>query len=104
MVMSLADRLKGMISVALLNQVVKLIEDGDDKKLASLFDGISRLAPAKFQRETFKELAELARENHPFVGVFRRVFEELHPNCRKKLIVNLIVTSWFFLEVLEIGR
>ena len=31
MVMSLADRLKGMISVALLNQVVKLIEDGDDK-------------------------------------------------------------------------
>jgi len=33
----------------------------------------------------------MARVNHPFVGVFRRVFQELHPNCRKKLIVNLIV-------------
>jgi len=32
MVMSLTDRLKGMISVALLNQVVKLVEEGDDKK------------------------------------------------------------------------
>ena len=91
MVMSLTDRLKGMISVALLNQVVKLVEEGDDKKLALLFDTISRLAPAKYQRETFRELADMARVNHPFVGVFRRVFQELHPNCRKKLIVNLIV-------------
>jgi len=91
MVMSLTDRLKGMISVALFNQVVKLVEEGDDKKLATLFDAISRLAPAKYQRESFRELAEMARKNHPFVGVFRRVFQELHPNCRKKLIVNLIV-------------
>ncbi|SDX64105.1 Radical SAM superfamily enzyme, MoaA/NifB/PqqE/SkfB family [Acetomicrobium thermoterrenum DSM 13490] len=91
MVMSLTDRLKGMVSIALLNQVVKLVEEGNDEKLASLFDTISRLAPAKFQRETFREMAQMARENHPFVGVFRRVFQELHPNCRKKLIVNLIV-------------
>jgi len=91
MVMSLTDRLKGMISVALFNQVVKLVEEGDDKKLATLFDAISRLAPAKYQRESFREMAEMARENHPFVGVFRRIFQELHPNCRKKLIVNLIV-------------
>jgi len=57
-----------MISVALLNQVVKLVEEGDDKKLALLFDTISRLAPAKYQRESFRELADMARVNHPFVG------------------------------------
>ena len=43
MVMSLADRLKGMISVALLNQVVKLIEDGDEKLASHLM--AYRLAP-----------------------------------------------------------
>ena len=91
MAMTIYDRLKGIVSYKLLEQVAKMASEGDESKLAFLFETISRLSPAKYHRETFHDLAEMVRVDHPFVGVFRRVFQELHPNCRKKLIMNFLV-------------
>jgi len=85
------ERLKGVISATLIERIVKVVESGDEKKLASLFDLLSKLAPTKYFRESFAQLAEMARGNHPFVGVFRRVFTELNENCRKRAILNFLV-------------
>jgi len=91
MSISAFERLKGVISATLIERIVKVVESGDEKKLAGLFDLLSKLAPAKYFRESFAQLAEMARTNHPFVGVFRRVFTELNENCRKKAILNFLV-------------
>jgi MoaA/NifB/PqqE/SkfB family radical SAM enzyme len=89
--MSAFDKLKGMVSTTLVERIVRTVESGDERKLANLFDLLSKLAPARYLREGFAQLAQMARENHPFVGVFRRVFTELNESCRKKAILNFMV-------------
>jgi len=91
MSMSAFDKLKGMVSTTLVERIVRTVESGDERKLANLFDLLSKLAPARYLREGFAQLAQMARENHPFVGVFRRVFTELNESCRKKAILNFMV-------------
>lgn len=91
MSMSAFDKLKGMVSTTLVERIVRTVESGDERKLANLFDLLSELAPARYLREGFAQLAQMARENHPFVGVFRRVFTELNESCRKKAILNFMV-------------
>lgn len=91
MSMSAFDKLKGMVSTTLVERIVRTVESGDERKLANLFDLLSKLAPARYFREGFAQLAQMARENHPFVGVFRRVFTELNESCRKKAILNFMV-------------
>ncbi|MDN5318554.1 MAG: hypothetical protein PWR00_517 [Thermovirga sp.] len=91
MSMSAFDKLKGMVSTTLVERIVRTVESGDERKLANLFDLLSKLAPAGYLREGFAQLAQMARENHPFVGVFRRVFTELNESCRKKAILNFMV-------------
>lgn len=94
MSMSAFDKLKGMVSATLVERIVRTVESGDERKLANLFDLLSKLAPARYFREGFAQLAQMAREKHPFVGVlgvFRRVFTELNESCRKKAILNFMV-------------
>ncbi|MDN5336227.1 MAG: hypothetical protein PWR02_1253, partial [Synergistales bacterium] len=85
------DRLKGLVSGMLLDQVVRVAEQNDEKKLAALFENMSRLSPTKYYKESFAIMAQYARENHPFVSVFRRLFTDLNENCRKKAIINFLV-------------
>jgi len=89
--MNAMDRLKGLVSAALLDQVARLAEEDDERKLVALFEALSKISPNKYYRETTKALAQYARENHPFAGVFRRLFTELNPLCRKKMIMNFLV-------------
>lgn len=91
MAMSWMDRAKGFVSARLLEQVSDMVQEGKSDSLVRVFETISKLAPARYHRETFKELAEKVRQEDPFVAVFRRVFSDLHPNCRDKLIMNLMV-------------
>jgi len=89
--MSAFDRLKGFVSGKLLDQVVRVAEDDDEEKLASLFETLSKLSPTKYYKESFSMMAQYARENHPLIGVFRRLFTDLNVNCRKKAILNFLV-------------
>ncbi|MCF7935416.1 MAG: radical SAM protein [Synergistales bacterium] len=88
---TLLEQMKGYISGKLFERVTTLIDEGDETKLAQLFDNIASIAPAQYHKEAFGYLAQLAREGSPFMGVFRRMFRNLHPNCRKKLIQNFLV-------------
>jgi len=45
MAMTIYDRLKGIVSYRLLEQVAKMASEGDESKLAFLFETISRLSP-----------------------------------------------------------
>lgn len=91
MCMSMGERARGFVSGKILEQVSAMIEEGRSDALSKLFETISKLAPARYHRETFRELAERVRLGDPFVEVYRRIFTDLHPNCRKKLIMNLMV-------------
>lgn len=92
------DRLKGYMSSRLLEKIVQTSTSGDEGKLAELFELLSRLAPARYYRESFLDLARMTREDHPITMVFRRIFTDLHPNCRQKAIRN------FFVNFLLVGR
>ena len=91
MSMSLGERAKVFLSRKLLERISHLAASGDHQGMASLFEAIAALAPARYHRESFRQLAEMARKNDPFIGVFERVFSELCPNCRSKFIVNFLV-------------
>lgn len=91
MAMSFADRAKGFVSARLLDQVSGMVQKGETDSVAKVFDAISKLAPARYHRETFRELAGKVRRNDPIVAVYRNIFTDLHPNCREKLIMNLMV-------------
>lgn len=89
--MSLGEQAKGFVSARLLEGISNMVQEGRSESLARVFDAISRLAPARYHRETFKDLGEKVRQQDPLIAVFRRIFSDLHPNCRSKLIMNLIV-------------
>jgi len=94
--MAAYDRVKGFVSAKLLEQLVGVIEEDREDRLITLFETLARVAPARYYRESFMQMARNARENHPFIGVFRRLFSDLHPNCRKKAITNFLV-NWVIL-------
>lgn len=92
------DRLKGFISSKILDKIIQTATAGDEAKLAELFELLSRMAPARYFREGFLDLAQKVRAGHPLAGVFRRLFTDLDPNCRQKAITN------FFVNFLLLGR
>jgi MoaA/NifB/PqqE/SkfB family radical SAM enzyme len=88
---SLFDQAKGFVSARLLEHLAEAIENGNEKDLSTLFRTISMLAPSRYHRAGFEKMSRMAEENHPFVGVFKRTFQQLHPNVRKKFIANFLV-------------
>ncbi len=92
------DRLKGFVSSKILEKIVDTATTGDEAKLAELFELLSRIAPARYFRESFLDLAQKVRDDHPLARVFRRLFTDLDPNCRQKAITN------FFVNFLLLGR
>lgn len=92
------DRLKGFISSKIFEKIVQTATAGDEAKLAELFELLSRIAPVRYFRESFLDLAQKVRANHPLASVFRRLFTDLNPNCRQKAITN------FFVNFLLLGR
>lgn len=92
------DRVKAFVSEKMLERLVDAATDDDEDRLADLFGLISKVAPAKYHRESFRDLAEMVREDHPFARVFRRLFTDLDANCRRKAITN------FFVNFLILGR
>jgi MoaA/NifB/PqqE/SkfB family radical SAM enzyme len=89
--LTLLDRVKGTLSARVLEEIARKVEKGDKEELAEVFKLISSLAPARYHREGMEKMSRMAREGHPFIGVFKRAFESLHPNVREKLIANLLV-------------
>jgi len=89
--LSMFDQARGFVSARLLDHLARAIEEGKEKDLATLFRKISILAPSKYHKAGFEKMSLMAEENHPFVGVFRRLFSELHSNARKKFIANFLV-------------
>lgn len=92
------DRVKAFVSSKMLERVVDAATSGDESRLADLFELISKIAPARYHRESFRDLAKMVREDAPFARVFRRLFTDLNPNCRQKAITN------FFVNFLILGR
>jgi MoaA/NifB/PqqE/SkfB family radical SAM enzyme len=89
--LSLRKKGKAYVTRKGIEKIVALTREGDEGELVRLFEGISKLAPAKYHRESFRQLADMFRRGDPFVGVFRRAVRELNPACLQKLIQNLVV-------------
>lgn len=89
--LTLLDRVKGTVSTRVLEEIARKVEKGDKEDLADLFKLISVIAPARYHRDGMEKMSRMAKEGHPFIGVFKRAFEQLHPNVREKLIANFLV-------------
>ena len=92
------DRVKAFVSSKMLERIVNAATSDDEGSLADIFELMSKLAPARYYRESFGDLSKMVREDHPFSRVFRRLFTDLNPNCRQKAITN------FFVNFLVLGR
>ncbi len=88
---SVINKAKGLFSQKAIERAALMFRRGDDKQLISLLKTIGSIAPARYHRETFKQLAEMVEKEDPFVGVIKRIVLELNPHCLSKLIQNLIV-------------
>jgi len=91
MSMTLFDKTKGFLSLKLINSVAGRVREGDIEGAASIFDNLSRLAPARYYRESFRLLANKIRNDDPFAQPFLRLLRELSPHCTQKLLQNLFV-------------
>ena len=89
--LTLAEKTQRFITTKVLDSLIQKAKKGDLSDLAKLFESIAALAPSSYHRKTFREIADLVRANHPYVGVFRRIVKELHPHSLQKILQNLIV-------------
>ena len=89
--LTLAEKTQRFVSTRVLDSIIQKAKSGDLTDLAKLFENIAALAPSSYHKKTFREIAGLVRENHPYVGVFHRIVRELNPNSLQKLLQNLIV-------------
>jgi len=95
---SLLDRTKGFLSLQLAKNVTSRMKEGDVEGVASVFEKMAKVAPAKYHRESFRLLARKIRDNDPFAQPFFRIARELDPHCLQKLLQNL------FVNFMVIGR
>lgn len=91
MAITMIDRAKGILSQKAIEKAASMLKKGDEKNLTTLFRGIAGIAPARYHRETFKQLADMIEKNDPFVGFVKRIALELNPHCLSKFIHNLVV-------------
>lgn len=95
---SLIDKAKGYLTLKIVKQIAERIRRGDSSEVAGLFESLSRIAPAKYHRESFKLLASKIRNNDPFARPFLRMVRDLSPHCLQKFLQNL------FVNFMVIGR
>ncbi len=91
--MDILTRAKGYVSARVVRGVAAFLSKASDTHVKKVFLLLSRMSPTKFHRETFRGIADMADQNHPFYVLWRSIFKDLHPNCRNKLVINLLVNS-----------
>ncbi len=95
-------KVKGYVSGKILEGIANLVaSDASDAKIKKVFQLLSSLSLTKFHRESFKEIAKMADKGHPFFVLWKRVFKELSPKCKEKLIWNLLVNAMIFGRVIR---
>lgn len=96
MKVGILTKLKGYVSGKILEGIASILASDDadaDEKIKKIFQLLSALSLTKFHKESFKEIAKMADTGHPFFLLWKRVFKELSPKAREKLIWNLLVNA-----------
>lgn len=87
------DLAKQYAAGAMVAQAAALVGRSDRAALIKLSRIMEHLAPFEYQRAQIRWIRGLFEKNHPATQLALRVMKELHPNCRAKVLNNLIVNN-----------
>jgi MoaA/NifB/PqqE/SkfB family radical SAM enzyme len=93
---TLRTRAKVAATHALADPLFSLLARSSDESLVRLVGVLERyVARYPAHRAQLQQLRELFERRHPSLELGRKVMTQLHPNCRRKLIINLgINATW----------
>jgi len=72
-----------------IKELMDALGRSDDRKLIGFAKFLARAARTEHHRAQLRQLVELWENDHPSLGIARKLFNDIHPNCRTKLIYNL---------------
>lgn len=89
------DLAKRYAAKTLITQLAALLGRTDREGLIRLTQVAERLAPYQYQKRHIEWLRGLFEQDHPATRLALRLFKELHPKVRAKLVQNLFVhNAW----------
>lgn len=91
-------RAKAFAARQAANLLASYLAARSDRALIGLAHFLEIIAKSPGQKESFRMLRAAFEAGHPCIELGRRVFREVHPNCRRKLInnmgVNMAYVGW----------
>ena len=84
---------KESIQKKVIKSIVSGITDASDKNLLRLAGILEKISPADY-KGNIAAVKKMIKDKHPGMQLIRRIAKECHPNCKDKLIANLIVQGF----------
>lgn len=91
--MSIVDSMKKTMLKQARKFVGSVVRNASEETLYRLFATVSAVSkePAK---GGLKKLANMAKEKHPMIQSWRRVFQNANPKCVEKVMTNLVINEF----------
>lgn len=89
--MGVTERLSTRAKALLVNQFLSALNGCSDETLIRLTRLAERLAVYPIHRKQIAWIRERFEENHPAIQLARRFLNEVHPNVRRGLLMNMFV-------------
>lgn len=83
--------IKSKIETEIIKGVLRSASSDSNKSLLTVINISEKIIP-KF-KDNFDALREMVKNNHPSLGLVKRITKNIDPHCRDKLIENLIING-----------
>ncbi|MBL7132077.1 MAG: radical SAM protein [Candidatus Omnitrophica bacterium] len=89
------DKIKQYGTERIISKAIRLFANFSDSNLIRLSYLLEKFIIQENQKEALKLIRELCVAKHPFIQLLKRVSKGLNPQCRDKIISNIIVKAFF---------
>lgn len=91
--MNLSEKFKSYVQKLAVKRIINYLPNATDKNLVRLTKIVERVTPREEDKIIVREVRKYFENGHPSVIYGKKILGVLHPNCRDKFAINLIVNS-----------
>lgn len=91
--MGLYGKVRDSIKKKVIKGILVSLSDSSNENILRLVNGFEKITP-KEHKEIINSVKTLIKENHPSVNFIKRILRDIDPNCRDKLVENLIIQGF----------
>jgi uncharacterized Fe-S cluster-containing radical SAM superfamily protein len=91
--MKLLEKIGAYTQKQVMKRVIKYLPNASNENLVRLTKLVERITPRAEDKEVVQVVRQYFESNHPSIIYGKKILGVLHPNCRDKFAINLLVNA-----------